>query len=271
MNNGIYKKIIDAIDAKSIVWLVTVVGVGGSTPGKIGMKMLVSSSGELDGTIGGGAIELLVTKKILKEKPTTTVRWSFDLGAGSHNEKTGMLCGGEQEVLVDPLFSGHELYIIGAGHCGQALSLLAAKCDFLVHVIDDRKEFVTSELHPSANKLICTQYNNIEEHIKFSPEIYIVVMTHGHKHDELVMRKLIRKPHKYLGIIGSKNKVSSVFTKMLTDGFDKEELRKLYTPIGLNLGSQTPNEIAVSIMAQLLAVKNNINNLQLNNNPIGRA
>ncbi|MCL5260693.1 MAG: XdhC family protein [Gammaproteobacteria bacterium] len=268
MRNMIYQKISELISNNTQSWLVTVVGASGSSPGKIGMKMLVINSGETIGTIGGGAIELRVTQKILTDKPTLPVRFSFDLGGNFASEKTGMLCGGEQEVFVDPLFVGHDLYIFGGGHCGQALSELAAKCNFRVTVFDDRPDVVTKTLHPFASKLICVPYADICQHINFSADnTFLVVMTYSHKHDEVVMRQLISQSYKYLGIIGSKNKVQTIFEHLVKDGFSEELLAKLYTPIGLNIGSQTPYEIAISVMAQLIAVKNAKTGLKLNSNP----
>lgn len=257
MNKLIFPKVAKEIETRSISWLVTVVGVEGSTPGKVGMKMIVNDRGEIDGTIGGGAIELRVIRKIMDEKPTNAVRWSFDLGGNFSGEKTGMICGGQQEILIDPLFVGHELYIVGAGHCGRALSELATKCNFAVTVIDDRPEFVTTEYHPFASRLICSLYSEIDQHIEFSPEVFIVIMTHAHKNDELVMRKVLGKSYKYLGVIGSATKVRTVKTRLLKDGFDQAELSRVYSPIGFDIGSQTPYEIAVSITAQLIAKRNN--------------
>lgn len=243
-------------NGSNAVWLITVIGTEGSTPGKIGTKILVNANGDITGTIGGGGIEKRVIDKIMQEKPRNVVKWNFDLGGGFiEAEKLGMLCGGRQEVLVEPLFCAHELYIIGGGHCGRALSEFAAKCDFNVTVIDDRKDCATNELHPYANKVICAPYDNIDPHIDFSSSPFIVIMTHGHTHDELVMRKVLGKPYKYLGVIGSKNKSATLFDRLLKDGYAREELQRVFMPIGLNIGSQTPYEIAVSILAQILSVR----------------
>ncbi|MFA6038595.1 MAG: XdhC family protein, partial [Legionellales bacterium] len=156
-------------------------------------------------------------------------------------------------------FCAHELYIIGGGHCGRALSEFAAKCDFNVTVIDDRKDCATNDLHPYATKLVCTPYAGIEQHIDFSSSPFIVIMTQGHKHDELAMRKILGKPYKYLGVIGSKKKSAIIFDRLLKDGYARDELQRVFMPIGLSIGSQTPYEVAVSILAQLLAVKAGIN------------
>jgi len=274
MNHKIYQKISEYLAAKQAAWLVTVVDVSGSAPGQVGFKMLIDSQGEIFGTVGGGAVEMSVIKKVLLEKPRKALFWHFDLNenAGSSiNQmsdkkdkdhgftaiKTGMLCGGRQDVFVEPLFSSSELYVIGGGHCAQALSELASKCDFTVTVMDNRAEFVTESYHPYAVKLICAPYNEISKHLKFAAEsTYIVVMTHGHAHDELVLRQVVNENYKYLGVIGSKHKSRALQEHLIKDGYDKQVLQRVFSPIGLDIGSQTPHEIAVSIVAQLIEVKN---------------
>lgn len=254
---SIFHQVAAEVKAGGGSWLVTVISTEGSTPGKIGMKMLVQPNGKIDGTIGGGAIEKRVITKIMQEKPAQAVKWNFDLGNNAAAEKTGMVCGGAQEVLVDPLFCGNDLYIIGAGHCGKALTEFAAKCDFRVTVFDHRPEFTLPEQHPHAAQVICVPYEEIEQHINFSPQTYIVVMTHGHIHDEQVMRKLLGKEYKYFGVIGSKTKAKAALNRLLKAGFARETLDQVFLPIGLKIGSQTPHEIAISILAQLIAVKTN--------------
>lgn len=266
MNRDIYTKIVKEIENNKTSWLATVVYAEGSTPGKVGMKMIIDAQGEIQGTIGGGAIEMRVINKTLKERPTRPEHWEFDLGGDFPNEKTGMLCGGKQAILIDPLFTGHELYIVGGGHCGQALAEFATKCDFVVNILDDREAIITQAKHLTGVRATQVSYSQIAEHIHFNSEPYIVVMTHGHKHDEAIMRQIIGNSYKYLGIIGSANKVDTIFKRMLADGFSEDALKKLYTPIGLAIGSQTPHEIAISILAQLIAVKNKIKAIKLNSN-----
>lgn len=268
MSKLILQEINKVLENGKTAWLTTVIETEGSTPGKVGAKMLVNPDGSIVGTIGGGSVEMLVVQRILKERPAKMAKWDFDLGGGFDAAKTGMACGGRQEILIEPLFTAHDLYIVGGGHCGRALSELAAKCDFNVTVIDDRAECVTKESHPYASGLICTPYDSIDQHINFSDEIFIVVMTHRHKHDELVMRKVLGKPYKYLGVIGSKTKSAIVFKNLLRDNFVKDELLRVFMPIGFAIGSQTPHEIAVSIMAQLLAVKSDTNDIIFNANPL---
>jgi xanthine dehydrogenase accessory factor len=268
MNIQLYKQIATIIANRETSWLVTVIGADGSTPGKLGMKMLIKVNGETTGTIGGGTIEKCIIDKTLAEKPCKGESWSFDLGGNFSAVKTGMICGGQQIVFIDPLFISKELYIIGGGHCGQALTELAAKCDFAVTVIDDREEWLTAAKHPCATRLIQANFNDIIKHITFSPDIYIAIMTHGHSLDEIVLRQLIEQEYKYLGIIGSKTKSQIILQYLQQDGYDQQKLQKIFMPIGFKLGTQTPYEIAVGIMAQILAVKSGVNQITFNANPL---
>lgn len=271
MNNidqKLYEHILDVVHNNEIAWLITVVFTDGSTPGKIGMKMLLKNNREFIGTIGGGAIEKLVIDKILSEKFIESTTLYFDLGSDSKFIKTGMICGGQQGVFIEPLFSNNRLYIIGGGHCGQALTDIMSKVNFSVTVIDERAEWTLPEKHPLANKIIQAKYNDIANYISFSPDTFIVIMTHSHSLDEKLLQELLNREYKYLGIIGSKNKSSSVLDKLKQQNVPLNLLQKIFIPIGFNLGSVTPYEIAISIAAQILAVKNSVTQIIFNSNPL---
>ena len=239
------------------IWLATVISTIYSSPGKIGMKMLIKEN-SLHGSVGGGTIEYTIVERIRKEQPRQSVKWKYDLNGNTDAEKINMICGGFQEILVEPLFNHRILYIIGGGHCGQALSEFASKCNFNVTVIDDRPTCSNKTVNPFASKIICAPYDEVDKHIIFSDDIFIVVMTSGHEHDKLVIEKLIDKPNKYLGVIGSKNKAKITFELLKKKGFDQDKIQKIVSPIGYSIGSETPNEIAISILAQLIAIDNGI-------------
>jgi xanthine dehydrogenase accessory factor len=249
-------------------WLVTVINTCGSTPTRIGMKMLVTEQEDLHGTIGGGAVERNTINKIRKEQPSTITKWCFDLDGNDNLIPTGMICGGTQELLIEPLFNNELLYIIGGGHCGQALSELASRCNFAVTILDNRPEIAQQKKLPFANRIICTDYQKINQHISPNPNNYIVIMTHGHKHDQNVIEQVLPITHKYCGVIGSKNKTEQVFNNLLAKGHAKTSLKKIYSPIGFAIGSQTPMEVAISILAQLIAVKNNKKAIPFNSNTL---
>lgn len=267
--DNIYNKITEAINNNIAAWLVTVSNVTSSTPASVGMKMLVYSNGSISGTVGGGEIEKKIIDKIIFTKPEGIEKWSFDLGAKSgKNEETNMICGGIQEVIVEPLLQGLPLYIIGGGHCGMALGNLASKTGFRVTVIDNRAEWASKDKHPGAVSTICCEYAEIAEKINFNKDCFVVIMTHGHKHDALVLEKIIDKEYKYLGMIGSKSKVKTVLEDMVKNGFDIEKVKSVYSPIGIDILTHRPDEIAVSIVAQMIAVKNGKDKILFNQNPL---
>ncbi len=269
MVHSFFQKIASAEEKKEPAWLAVVIGAEGSTPARIGMKMLVCSDGSSHGTIGGGEIERRATERIRKEKPSQAARWRFDLGfplGGA--EKTGMICGGYLEVLVDPLFTGNPLYIFGGGHCGMALSGMAALCGFQVTVVDDRAEWASPEKHPQARECVCVPFTEIAARVPFSPELFLVLMTHGHAHDEIVLRQCFGREYRYLGMLGSVRKVRTLLDGLLRENADPERLRGLYSPVGFDIGSCTPAEIAVSILAQMIAVRNGRQAIPFSSNPL---
>jgi xanthine dehydrogenase accessory factor len=253
----IFQKIAESKSNNEAFWIVTVLGVAGSTPARPGMKMLVYEDGSIFGTVGGGDIEKHIIDKIVSVKPDEIAVWSYNLGTSNKtSEQTNMECGGIQDVIVEPVTGRNNLYIIGGGHCGMALSSLASKADFAVTVIDNRSEWANKDKHPDAIKCICADYNKVNEFIRFSEDsTYIVIMTHAHENDEFVLKKIINEKYKYLGMIGSERKVNIVKQRMLNEGFSREKIDKLFSPIGLEIGSHTPVEIAISIMAQIISIR----------------
>ena len=271
MNDSIYKRIAEAREKNLVLWLATVVSTEGSAPAGIGMKMIVYGDGTTVGTIGGGEIEMRVSRRILEERPGDTVKWIFDL-AGRRplpgGQKTAMKCGGTQEVLIEPLGPVDPLYIFGGGHCGMALSSIAARTGFSVTVIDDRPQWADRGKHPEAANVVCVPYGEILPHVEFGPGVSLVIMTHGHDHDEQLLKQLLGKKYRYLGMIGSGRKVGLVLKRLKTEGYGESELKRVFAPIGFPIGSHTPDEIAVSILAQLIAVKHGIREIKFISNPL---
>ncbi len=253
MNIAFINEMKKVIEANTPAWLLTVTASEGSTPGKPGIKMILRADGTFIGTIGGGNIEKIAMQRVLEEKPTFPQKWNYDLSGEELLLPTGMICGGSQEIFVEPLFAAQSLYILGGGHCGIALSELAAKCGFHVTVIDDREEWAAKEKHPYAASVVCIDYERAGDMVQDGS--YVVIMTHGHKHDGMVLRQFLRREMKYVGMIGSKTKVAATYAKIMEECYTEAELAKVYAPIGYPIGSQTPEEIAVSVMAQLIAVK----------------
>lgn len=255
MQENIIDLIQAAIRDNRKIWAVTVIASEGSTPGKPGMKMVVYPDGATAGTIGGGQVEKEVVAEIVEKRPLVLTKRRYEL-QDDFGEKGGMTCGGAQEVIIEPFGTATPLYIIGAGHCAMELSALASRCGFAVTVIDDRPEWANREKHPYAHPVLCRDYSSLEGSIAFSEEPYIVIMTHQHLHDEEALRCCLKERWRFLGMIGSKRKVGLLFDKLASEGFDRTLLDRVRSPIGLDIGSETPAEIAVSIVAQLIEVRN---------------
>jgi xanthine dehydrogenase accessory factor len=256
-----YSRLSSAIESGIPVWQATIVETDGSTPARIGMKLAVPLTGETFGNLGGGEMEFLVINTVRREKPQNAVRWQFNLDEqgkafSDSDVKTGMLCGGRAEVLVEPLFSTFPLYIIGAGHCGRALAEFACKVDFQVTVIDNRKDLLQQDAFPSSCRLVYNDYQALDEAISFDDNTFIVIMTYGHVHDRQVLEYCLGRPFRYLGMIGSRKKVAETLEKVRTNGCSEDDLSRIHAPVGLPIGSHTPYEIAVSILAELIQIRN---------------
>jgi len=236
--------------------MITVTAAEGSTPRKAGAKMLVTADGRTWDTIGGGDIERMVIEHVLNTQPpdTSVVRYTLtDKGVAAGGPD--MTCGGTMELLIEPLTANLHLYILGGGHCGIDLSQLAARTGFAVTVIDNRAEWASREKHPAA-RVICAPYDELEHHVRFAPDCYVVIMTHNHEHDEAATRICLQHETRFLGVIGSKNKARTLKNKLAQVGFTATDIARVTCPVGYEIGSHTPAEIAVSIVAQLIAVRN---------------
>jgi xanthine dehydrogenase accessory factor len=151
----------------------------------------------------------------------------------------------------------NELYIIGGGHCALALSDLMSKMDFRISIFDDRPDLNTLQKNEFADEIIIVDsYDRISEHIPSSSSAYVVVMTLGYKSDAVVIRSLMNKDFKYFGVLGSKAKMATLMKELKSEGLPAETLDKIHTPIGLPINSQTPEEIAISIAAEIISIKN---------------
>lgn len=227
----------------------------GSTPGNDSSLMAVFSDGSSFGTIGGGAIEADVIKRSL-EGMKEGKAFEFDYSL-TEKGTLKMACGGDSRGFVKYFKAAKRLVIFGAGHVSQKLAALASKTGFAVDVIDDREEFRTSPDFQGIDNYYCMEVDRAIEKIEFDPEkTFIVLCTRGHAHDQEALKALAGKPCAYLGMIGSKAKVARVFKELQAEGVKKEDLDKVYAPIGLNLDDGSVQEIAVSILAQILTIKN---------------
>lgn len=249
---NLLSKIEEYLDSNRKFALVTIVDVFGSTPRQIGAKMIVFADGEITGTIGGGKIEYDIQKDaqyFIHHNKSCLKEYFFD-------KKHGLLCGGKMSVFIEVFKPKEKIIIFGAGHIGQALYKLASVLDFEITIIDQRKEFAKKEFFPDAKKIIAKSPLFAIKDLKIDQNTYIVIVTHGHEHDYAILKNIIKTNAGYIGMIGSKSKVKSVFDKLKLDGIKQNLIKKVYAPIGLRIGGDSPEEIALSILAQIVLVVN---------------
>lgn len=227
----------------------------GSTPGEDNSLMAVLSDGKSFGTIGGGKIEADVIRRTL-EGFKDGKSFEFDYNLSKYGELK-MSCGGNSRGFVKYFKASSRLIIFGAGHVSQKLARIATKTNFEVTVIDDREEFKDSPDFEGIKEYLAESIDEAIGKIDFDKEkTYIVLCTRGHSQDAEVLRNILDKEYKYLGMIGSKAKVISVFKDLEEEGYDREILNKIYSPIGLDIDNGSVEEIAISIMAEILMIKN---------------
>ena len=252
----ILKEAFGRIDKGETIALVTVVETKGSTPREVGTKMLVNKDGLVASTIGGGITEAKVieeVKQALKEGKGKLLTYHLTKEQAALGE--GAICGGEMKVFIDILQPKEEVLIFGAGHIAVCVSELAKMVGFKVAIIDDRKEFANQNRFPEADKIIIESIDKALQHIKITPSTYIIIVTRGHLQDQEVLASVIKSKAAYLGMIGSRQKNATVFQYLKEQRISEDELAKVHAPIGIDIRAQTPEEIAVSIMAEIIQVR----------------
>jgi xanthine dehydrogenase accessory factor len=251
-----YGVLAEASRSSEPAWLATVITTTDSTPARVGMKMIARVNGLVAGTIGGGSLEKMTLEKIRADQPGAPVKWSFDLGRmDGSGIATMMVCGGVEEILIEPLASGVPLIIFGGGHCGIALSRLAAQTGFMVTVYDSREEWASTAKHPFATRHIWAPYEDVVRTAGITRQSFVVIMTHGHRDDAAVLHQVVRAEWRYCGMLGSASKVGVVLEGLRSSGVEAERIARISTPVGVPIGSHTPEEIAVSIVAEMIAVR----------------
>ena len=230
--------------------LATVIESIGSAPGKPGARMIVKEDGSTAGTIGGGAVEKKITEvalECIEGAETKVIKYKL--------EDLGMACGGGMSIFLEPLLSAPDLIIFGAGHIGSALSRVGSLLGFATTVVDSREEFANRERLPWADRILAQDYQNALQQLSFTDNSYLVILTHRHANDFEILEYCIEKPFNYLGMIGSRKKVATAFQQLRDKGISEESIKRVHSPIGISIGAETPEEIAVAIAAQLIAVR----------------
>jgi xanthine dehydrogenase accessory factor len=255
VNQEVFAALSDALQRGEEVALVTIVSSTGSTPQRVGAKMLVYSDGRTVGTIGGGCYEndaFWKAREAIKSRAPLTVKFELN---DDFAQETGLVCGGQMEVFIEPLEPSPALYVFGAGHVGYFVGKMAHEVGFKVHVVDDREKFANTERFGEGVDVVVDHIPTWLESHRLPPTAYAVIVTRGHTHDLDALRALTTNPLRYLGLIGSKAKVKRIYDALIEEGLSPDALKGVHAPIGLDIGAITPQEIAVSILAELIAVK----------------
>jgi xanthine dehydrogenase accessory factor len=256
MNHEVFAALGEALSRGEEAALVTIVSSNGSTPQRVGAKMLVFGDGRIVGTVGGGCYEhdaIGKAKQVLATRKATTVKYDLN---DDFAEETGLVCGGQMEVFIEPIEASPSVYIFGAGHVGYYLAKSAHEAGFGVHVIDDRAAFANTERFPFAASVVVDDIPAWLAQAQLPATAYAVIVTRGHRNDLDALRALAPRDLRYIGLIGSRAKVSRLYEQLLSDtNVDPALLERIHAPIGLDIGAVTPQEIAVSITAELIAVR----------------
>jgi len=237
------------------VALVTVVGTQGSAPRGMGAAMAVREDGTISGTIGGGNLEHLVVRHALDalaDGRPRRLHYDFAGGAGQNLDKA---CAGKADFYVQPCLVLPRLHVFGAGHIGIALAPIAEAAGFRVTVVDDRPGYPDPSRFPRTVRLVHGALPDSVGPLPFDDSTFVVIVTHAHESDEVALAACLARPWRYLGMIGSRAKVARLFQSLGHDEASRTRLDEVRAPIGLDVGGRSPGEIAVSIAAELLAVR----------------
>ena len=251
----LYEEITANINSGKSFVLVTITKANGSTPREIGAKMLIYPNGSISSTVGGGDFERMVIEDSLKlfSSKSTTLSKKYTFAQTGENA-TGMCCGGAVEVFMEKHLKPNQLVVFGGGHVCRALVNLCSQSEFKISVIDDRKDILDYFGEKIETRLTNKEYN--DNLCELNENSFIVIVSRSHQNDYIILKNIISQKYKYLGMIGSKAKITKMFTRLKDEGVEQKRLDKVLAPIGLDIGSEGPYEIAVSILAQLIAVKN---------------
>ena len=241
-------------DARQFSAVVTVAATTGSVPRAAGSKMFVYADGRTSGTIGGGKFESLVVAEaqaaIRKKKPLLK---TYPLREGEA-DSFGAICGGEVTVFIEPQLTNESLFLIGAGHCARAIAKLAAECGLFVSVIDDRGDLL-ADLPPAVTGIPESSPRNFIATRQWRSDEALVMVSRNHEIDcEALAAAVEQSGAGYIGMIGSRRKVLDVFNRLRERGVSEEKLSRVYAPLGLDIGADSPAEIAISCVAEILAV-----------------
>jgi xanthine dehydrogenase accessory factor len=237
--------------------LATIVQVRGSIPSYESAKLLVREDGSMIGTIGGGCVEAEVwnaAREVIEtEKPK---HMSFNLGQDAAYDN-GLICGGQLDVFVEPIIPPPRAFIFGAGHISKSLSKVAELAGFSTIIIDNRESFANRERFPEAAEIFAEEYEEVFPKLIVNETSYLIIVTRGHRDDMRVLRWAVTTQARYISMIGSKRKVISVVKELERQGLPRQIMERIYAPMGFEIGAVSPEEIAIAVAAEMIAVRRN--------------
>jgi xanthine dehydrogenase accessory factor len=236
--------------------LATIVHTNGSIPSFESSRMLVREDGGIVGTIGGGCVEADVwaaAREVTEREAPRKMIFNLNNEASYDN---GLICGGTLEVFVEPILPQPIAYLFGGGHVSMAVAKATSAAGFGIVVIDDREQFANRDRFPMAEQIF-TNFEGAFAQLRPNASSYLIIVTRGHKEDMRVLSWAVRTDARYIGMIGSKRKVLSTYKALEADGYKPEEFDRVFAPMGVEIGALSPEEIAVSITAELVAVRRN--------------
>jgi xanthine dehydrogenase accessory factor len=220
--------------------------------------MLIFQDGHSLGSIGGGCMEAEVWQLAMKSMLDGEARiLNFDL-SNKDAAEGGLMCGGKLEVFIEPVIPSPSMLIFGGGHISKSLVQLCKLLGFIVTIVDDREDFANQQRFPDADRVIVGEYGQALSELHADSQTYVLIVTRGHEFDLQVTEWAIQTPARYIGLVGSKRKIGIIRKHLIESGIPREKMARLYAPIGLDIGSETPEEIAVAVAAELIMVRKNL-------------
>ncbi len=251
----VYEELVRLRQAGQKCALATIIEVRGSIPSHENAKMLIRQDGSFVGTVGGGCVEAEVwdaaREAMEKERPR---KLSFSLGNDASYEN-GLICGGQLEIYVEPVLPQPRLLLFGGGHVSKSISAIATMAGFLTTVVDDREAFANPVRFPEAHSTVSGEYEEVFPTLGVTENTYIVIVTRGHRDDMRVLRWAVTTPARHVAMVGSKRKVISTVKELEKEGMPRSLFERVYAPMGLDIGAISPEEIAVSVVAEMIAVR----------------
>jgi xanthine dehydrogenase accessory factor len=235
--------------------LATIVQVNGSIPSYESAKLLVREDGSMLGTIGGGCVEAEVwnvARDVMQSERPRNMNFTLGQDAAYDN---GLICGGQLSVFIEPVVPQPRLFVFGAGHISKSISKIATLAGFATVIVDNREAFANRERFPEADEIFSDEYEEVFPKLPIRDTSYLVIVTRGHRDDMRVMRWAVGTNAKYIAMIGSKRKVIGVVKELEKEGIPREAFERAFAPMGLDIGAITPEEIAVSIVAEMIAMR----------------